>query len=240
MRKVVGVHSAKEVLKVRPKSVVKIHLKKQMGEFSFFSKWAEEKKVPLEIQRETKLFEMSSCRHHQGVLVETNETPSFRGFDSLSEENVQALILDSLESPHNLGAILRTAWLMGVEVIFIPSKASVKLNSTVMKVAEGGAEHVPVVSMSLIKTLCDSRETGFWSYGLSEKGNKSLWDESLDLGGRVLWVAGSEKKGIRRPLLKQCDHLIYIPQVQKEASFNVSVAVSLALAESYRKRVLKA
>ncbi len=235
MRKVVGTHSAKEVLKVRPDSVKKIYLKRKAVDFSFFSQWSETHKIPLEIQSERALLKASSCHHHQGVLIEVCDAPKWRGPESLEEES-QVLVLDRLESPHNLGAILRSAWLMGVKVIFIPFQKSVRLNSTVMKVAEGGAEHVPVVSTSLIKIVSDLKDVGFWSYGLCEKSKSSLWDPSLNLTGKVLWIGGSEKKGIRKPLLKQCDHLISIPQIHKEASFNVSVAVSLALAEVYKKK----
>ena len=236
MRRVVGIHSAKEVLKVRPHAVKKILLAKEsQNSLHFFSQWAKEHKVPLELQTLKALTKLSLCQSHQGVLLEVHEKPLWKG--SSPETFQQVLILDGIEDPHNLGAILRTAWLMEVKAIFIPERRASKLNSTAMKVAQGGAEHVPVMESSLLKTITDLKAEGFWSYGLHQEASEHLWAPHLHLNGKVLWVIGSEEKGIRKPLLKQCDHLISIPQCQKEASYNVSVATAMALNEARRLNI---
>ena len=232
LRRVVGIHSSEEALKVRPQAISKIYVKKEHKELGFFVDISQKHKIPLEITHDKNLLSLSSCTHHQGVLVEVQEEPQFDEA-SLADKS-QVLILDHIESPHNLGAIIRTAWLMDVKAIFIPSHGAVKLNSTVMKVAQGGAEHVPVIKSSLLKVINDLKKEGFWTYALSEKSKTSLWSPSLDLGLKVLWVAGSEKKGIRKPILNQCDQLLCIPQTTPDASLNVSVAVALAISHTHK------
>lgn len=99
--------------------------------------------------------------------------------------------------------------------------------------AQGATEHVPLVSTSLTDALEEAKQHGFWIFGLSHRASKSIYD--LRLPEKVAWVLGSEASGIRKPVERTCDELVTIPQLQSDASFNVSVAAAIALAETFRQ-----
>lgn len=171
---------------------------------------------------------------HQGVAVEVSDTPTL-DWKELERPNPCILLaLDEIEDPHNLGAILRSAWLLGVKAVLIPEMRSASLTPTVHKVASGAVEHVPVV---VVKNLADElkslKEQGFWIYGLAGEGSMNLFQ--LELNEKVCWVIGSEGTGLRTTVSRACDELVSIPQVEVLASFNASVAAGIALAESYRQ-----
>ncbi len=236
-RIVVGLHSAREALKVRPKAVTAIWLKKDQdrnSELHFFADWAQKNKVKLEYREEGALKNIAES--HQGIAVFLSETPDF-DLDSLSvddTENTILMALDEITDPHNIGAILRTAWLMGVKALLVPDHRAGHLTPAVMKVASGGAEHVPmIVVKNLIQELKSLKDKGFWIYGLAGEGRTSLLETRLN--EKVIWVVGSEEKGIRASVRGECDELIQIPQISAEASFNASVAAAIALFETVRQ-----
>ena len=144
-------------------------------------------------------------------------------------------VLDQITDPHNLGAILRTAWLLGVKALILSDSRTVSLTPAATKVASGGAEHVPVETVaSLPQTLSDLKQKGFWIFGLAAGGQQRLW--TVKIPDKVVWVIGAEGSGIRSSVAKFCDELISIPQSDKEASFNASVASALAFGETFRQR----
>src|SRR5690606_29125276 len=144
---------------------------------------------------------------------------------------------DQVSDPHNLGAVLRSAWLLKAQAVLVPQDRAVSVTPTVSKVAQGGVEHVPVVEVSpLDQELKRLKDLGFWIFGMSHKATGSLF--TMKLPDKVVWVLGAEGSGLRKPVEKACDELISIPQTAADASFNVSVAAGLALAESYRQLFL--
>ena len=231
-RYVVGIHSAKEVLSVRPRAVHSVWLKKgweQNLDLKFFYDWAQENSVPIKIQSVS--FFDKICQTHQGLCLVVTERPKF-DWNSLKEDSKQCvLILDGLEDPHNLGAILRTAWLMGVKAVFVPKKQGSPLTPTVIKVASGAVEHIPVVEeANLASVIKDLKEIGFWTYGLAQNQENHIYN--TELSDKVCWVVGAEAKGIRLPILRACDLIVSIPQVNEAASYNASVACAIALSQT--------
>lgn len=233
-RKVVGTHSAKEALLVRSSSEIsKVYIrsdwKKSPVLQELYSLAREKNKTPELVSERmlTKIYD-----HHQGICVFVKTYPTFE-FEDLKEQSI-ILILDSLQDPKNLGAIIRSSWLMGVDVIFIPSRRSAGLTSSVMKAASGGAEHVPVETYDPLTSCVDYlKKIGFWIYSLDAQSKDSIQSEKY--GQRSAFILGSEEYGVRSSLKKASDKTLYIPQKDKEASYNVSVASALVLSEYLRQ-----
>lgn len=234
-RLVMGVHSVSEALRVRPHAVRRMWLRQNFhdnSELQEFAHLAEKHRIPVEMKSPEILNRMTSG--HQGLGVLVDESPELDWEGLKSKDPQQLLILDGVEDPHNLGAILRTAWLLGVKAIFIPEVRAAGLSPTTCKVASGGAEHVPIVYESSLPQLVERlKALDFWVYGLAADGGQDLW--SLQLEGKVVWALGSEEKGLRKPLSRSCDQLVKIHQCSSQASFNVSVAAALAMGESARQ-----
>ncbi len=175
----------------------------------------------------------------QGILA-YGESFSYRNpedfLESLSKsQGCLVVVLDHLEDPHNLGAIIRTALCAGAAGIVIPDDRSVRVTQTVLKVSAGAAFHLPIVKVSNIATyLKKMKEEGFWVYGADMAGPSGLYETALS--GRIALVAGNEGKGISPLVKKSCDVLISIPQEGPLGSLNVSVATGLILYEAMRQR----
>lgn len=236
-RQVVGIHSSKEALNVRPQAVVEVTLRtgwERSADLKPFADFAKSRRIRL--TQKSDGFLEKICRHHQGVCLTLNQGPEFpwKTIDAESEGNIVLMALDEITDPHNLGAIMRTSWLMGVQGMLITGARSAGVTPTAAKVASGGAEHVPVeVVTNLHSDLSHLKDKGFWIYGLAGEATQSL--EKLQLPQKVVWVVGSEERGLRTPIRKVCDELISIPQLSAEASYNASVAAALALYETRRQ-----
>lgn len=174
---------------------------------------------------------------HQGAALFLNSTPQIDWDHLKNKKTSVVLLLDGVEDPHNLGAILRTSWLMNVDAILIPQDRSVGLTPTVHKVACGGAEHVPIqVCNQFSNILEDLKKMGYWIYGLGHSSQNSIF--SLKLPEKVVWCLGSEDKGLRSTTERLCDDIVRIPQASAAASYNVSVAVGMAVIETFRQQQL--
>ena len=235
MRQVIGIHACLEALKVNAEHVKQCFLRKNWNTNSDLKKLAQKVqnlKIPFKIVGDRTLDRFGS--QHQGVVLVVKKAPQWEGnLTSQSSERV-VLILDEIGDPQNLGAMLRTAWLMGVEALFLPEHRSVGLTATVSKVASGAVEHVPVQKeKNLVRRIESLKKEGFWVYGLFQKAKTCFWDVSLP--EKVAWVVGSETKGLRPSVTKACDELVAIPQKNDQASFNASIAVALALSETRRQ-----
>ena len=237
IRTVIGLHAAREVLKVRPKAITEIWLKvgaERSRDHIAFIEFAKKNLLKLQIKSGGQLDKIAPS--HQGVCVLVNETPDY-DFENLSNdpsEKIVLLALDEVTDPHNVGAVLRTAWLLGAKAILVPENRSAHLTPAVMKVASGGAEHVPLVNIgSLATCLTALKKKGFWIYGLDGSASSHL--PKIHFNPKVVLVVGAEDKGLRSTTAAVCDELISIPQNTNEASFNASVAAALALYEVARQ-----
>ena len=146
------------------------------------------------------------------------------------------LILDCIQDPHNLGAILRTANGAGIHAVVAPKDKQVAITETVRRVSVGGADHVPFVQVTnLARTMEQLKEKGLWLVGTSDHaGSKSLYE--LDLKRPLALVVGAEEKGMRRLTMENCDFLATIPMSGEVECLNVSVATGVCLYEAVRQR----
>src|SRR5690625_3540330 len=145
------------------------------------------------------------------------------------------MILDEIEDPHNLGAILRTADASGVHGVIIPKRRAVGLTETVAKASAGAIEHVPVIRVTNISQTIDMlKERHIWVVGAGSKGAKDY--RTLDGETPIALVIGNEGKGISRLVLEKCDWTVNLPMQGHISSLNASVASSILMYEVYRKR----
>ena len=177
----------------------------------------------------------------QGIVLEIAEykyTDLNKVLKRVEEkENVTLVILDSLEDPHNLGAILRSADATGVDGIIIPKNRSVRLNDTVAKVSTGAIEHVDVCEVTnLNMTINDLKDKGFWVIGLELDGTIDYREQ--DYNGKIAVVVGSEGRGISKLVKENCDFLVRIPMYGKVNSLNASVSAGLLLYQILTSRGL--
>ncbi|MGZ3692128.1 MAG: TrmH family RNA methyltransferase, partial [Pseudobdellovibrio sp.] len=194
-RQVAGTHAIIELIKTHPKSVETVLLQtnwKSSADLRELSDLLTAKRIKIEEKSETQLNEIS--RSHQGAVAFSSLNLEFDYNDILGNDSGLVLALDGVEDTQNLGAILRTSWLMGVDGIIIPEDRAVGLTATVHKVACGGAEHVPIYRTNQFAQPFETlKEAGYWVFGLSHKATKTIYD--LKMPEKVIWVLGAEDKG---------------------------------------------
>lgn len=180
------------------------------------------------------------ARENRHVQTVETAVPSLDEDDVLAIVAQQAvpfvLILDCVQDPHNLGAILRTADAAGVHVVVAPKDKAVGITETVRRVSVGAADHVPFAQVTnLARTMEKLKAAGLWLVGTSDHAkSKSIYE--LDLNGPLALILGAEEKGMRRLTEENCDFLASIPMAGKVECLNVSVATGVCLFEAVRQR----
>lgn len=192
------------------------------------------KEIPLQ-----KFKSLEKERNTQGVIAvrgEVNYSNYNEALLSLEKKNdAVVLLLDSIQDPQNLGAILRTAECSGVDFIFITTHKSAPITDTVIKTSAGAVLHLKLVKVKNLSSLMDDlKEIGFWITGTSLEGSKDY--TKIDYSGKCALVMGNEEKGIRPKTAKHCDHLVKINMKGKIQSLNVSVATGVLLFEILKQR----
>ena len=204
---------------------------------------AKERGIVVQYVERAKIEALAGGHRHQGVLAYVAPVPYAELDDILkaAEEKGEApflVLLDELEDPHNLGALLRTADATGVHGILIPKRRSVSLNATVAKTSAGAVEYVPVARIgNIAQTLKKLKEKGFWVAGADMDGEKAYYE--ADLSGPLVLVVGSEGRGMSRLTKEACDFIVSMPMVGRINSLNASVAGSILMYESMRQRLQK-
>lgn len=204
---------------------------------------AKERGIVTQFVERSKIEAIAGGLRHQGVLAYAAPVAYAELDDILkaAEEKGEEpfmLLLDELEDPHNLGALLRTADATGVHGVLIPKRRSVPLTATVAKTSAGAIEYVPVARIgNITQTLKMLKEKGFWVAGADMDGTQDYYE--ADLTGALVLVIGSEGKGIGRLTKESCDFLVKMPMVGRINSLNASVAGSILMYESMRQRLQK-
>ncbi len=186
------------------------------------------KNIPFKIRKRFELDKMSHNENHQGIIgvIEGYELSSVD--DMIKKENGLIVMLDGLEDPHNLGAIMRSVDCVGADGIIYRKHHGVKLNSTVAKVASGAMEYVKVAEVTnLVKTLQDLKKKGYWVVG-TDASAKDMYNK-IDYRMNTVLVIGSEGKGISRLVLEECDYVVKLPMFGHVNSLNASVATAIML-----------
>ncbi len=213
------------------------------GSVSEIAALAKERGIVVQYVERAKIESLAGGHRHQGVLAYVAPVPYAELDDILkaAEEKGEApflVLLDELEDPHNLGALLRTADATGVHGILIPKRRSVSLNVTVAKTSAGAVEYVPVARIgNIAQTLKKLKEKGFWVAGADMDGEKAYYE--ADLTGPLVLVVGSEGRGMSRLTKEACDFIVSMPMVGRINSLNASVAGSILMYESMRQRLQK-
>ena len=185
------------------------------------------------------LTRMCGSSHHQGMALKVAPFPysDLEDIISKASERVNGgfiLILDGIQDPHNLGALIRTAACAGVDGVIIPKDRACGITSAAEKASAGAVETIPVAQVTNIaQTLESLKQSGYWVYGLAGEAGQSLY--SIEFSGSVVIVVGSEGEGIRPLVRKQCDMLMSIPLLGGVGSLNASVAGGIALFEVAKK-----
>jgi len=239
-RIIAGLHAIMESLHAWPNGAKVLWLKKGFeshGDLVELESLAKRLRVKIILKEDRQLDSLSQA--HQGAFLFQIQSPSWPSQSELTGVGpLTLMLLDGLEDPHNLGAIMRTAWLMGAKGVIIPQHRAVGLTPSVHKVASGGAEHIPVLEVTqFAKVIEELKEAGFWIFGLSHKAKGSIFN--LKLPEKIVWCVGAEDKGLRSTTEKLCDELASLPQSSPSASYNASVVAGMVLLETFRQRSLK-
>ncbi len=170
--------------------------------------------------------------NHQGVMIEV-ESFKYESLDDLTDEK-RLVILDQIEDPHNLGAIIRSAESFGFDGVVIPERRSASVTSTVYKTSAGAINNIKVYRVkNLTRSIKDLKDKGFWIYGLAGEAESSI--DKADLTGKVGLVVGNEGSGISRLVRDNCDMLVNIPMLGRVNSLNASVAAGISMYELLRQ-----
>lgn len=195
-------------------------------------------KVPLVKLANTEIIKMAKTDKHQGILAQTKDLPHKTLEDIIILNEPLVIVLDHLQDPHNLGAILRTAEAANVDAVIVPADRSVSIGPGTIKASAGAIEYVPLITVTNIaKTIDKLKEGNIWVVGTADSAEK-IYTE-IDLRGRLAIVIGSEGEGISRLVKEKCDFLAKIPMHGKISSLNASVATGIILYEALRQRDLK-
>lgn len=171
---------------------------------------------------------------HQGIIVSVPDYEYASIDDFIHEDNALVVILDHLEDPHNLGAIIRTCEAAGVSGIIIPKDRSVLVNATVIKVSTGAISNMKIARVTnIVKTIEEMKKDGFWIVGSDMNGTS--YDE-IDYHGKTAIVIGNEGSGMSRLVRESCDFIASIPMIGTTNSLNASVATGILIYEALRKR----
>src|SRR5664280_2733684 len=181
---------------------------------------------------------VANTNTHQGVIAVTS-SKQYADVDTLLEqrhgEYSFLVVLDSVEDPHNLGALIRTADAAGADGVIIPERRAAGLTGTAVKASAGASEHLPIARVTNIsRTLDELKERNVWTVGLDERGTQS-YDE-VDYNMHCAIVLGAEGKGMHSLVRGRCDFLVSIPMLGKVPSLNVSVAGGVVMYEVARQR----
>ena len=201
---------------------------------------AKERRIIIVEKDRRQLNEMAQTEKHQGIIAtvppfEYCEIEDILEEAKKREEDPFVLILDGIEDPHNLGAILRTAETAGVHGVVIPKRRAASVNSTVNKVSAGAAEHIKVARVNNItESIQKLKEAGLWICGTDMETKTYYYDQ--DLTGPLGVVIGSEGKGMGDKVKKNCDFIVKIPMKGKVTSLNASVSAGIVIYEAVKQR----
>ena len=189
--------------------------------------------VPVRFEPRAALDRLAGTSAHQGVVA-MGAARKYADLDAAAASEM-LVVLDGVEDPHNLGAIIRTAHAAGAGSVVIPERRAAGITDVVAKAAAGAIEHMPVVRVTNInRSLEELKERGHWIYGLDERGTEDY--DRVEYASPTVFVLGGEGKGLHEQVRKHCDALVRIPLAGKISSLNVSVAAGIVLFDWKRRR----
>jgi len=246
MNHLAGFHAVEEALVAgHPLDRILVARGQHGGRIQKILDLARSRGVPVRFEDRIQLDRAAAAEHHQGVVAFTAAREALDIEDLLaghSQPDAQAVdqllvLLDGIEDPHNVGAIVRTALAAGAAGLIIPERRAAGLTDTVARVSAGALAHLPVARVkNLARAMEQLKEAGFWLIGLDERAEKSYTE--VDYKGHIAIVMGGEGTGLHDLVRKRCDFLVSIPTNGPVRSLNVSVAAGVVLFEALRHRRL--
>ena len=244
MDKIYGRNPVSELIKTGGE-IDKIYVNKELMDGSLRSivKMAQERRIIISYCTREKLDEMSETTKHQGImaLIPQTEYASVEDILELAQKKNEApfiFILDEIEDPHNLGAIIRTANVCGAHGVIIPKRRSATVNGTVAKASAGAVSSTLIARVNNISnTIAELKKKNVWVYGMEADGDRMYYEH--DLTGSIAIVVGSEGFGMSQLVRKSCDFTVKIPVKGTVNSLNASVATGVVAFEALRQRLLK-
>lgn len=229
---VYGRNVAKEILQ-NPKNVKKVILQDNFDD-KVINSLIEKSNLRVEMLPKFKIDDLCDGAH-QGIILDITDYQYSKIEDILNSNPDFIVILDHIEDPHNLGAIIRTSEAAGVDAIVIPKDRQVGVNSTVMKTSAGALSNMKVSMVSnLVQTMEKLKKEGFWIVGTAMENSVDY--RTIDYSGKIALVIGNEGKGISRLVRESCDFVATIPMKGKINSLNASVASGIMIYEVVRNR----
>jgi 23S rRNA (guanosine2251-2'-O)-methyltransferase len=240
MHYIYGINSVSEALKARGRAFAWIGMAKERHDLRLQRLIEDCRKlgVPVRFVSRLELDRMAGNAAHQGVVAVTSAKQYNDLDDVIAARRAKyslLIVLDGVEDPHNLGAILRTADAAGANGIVIPERRAASVTGTVTKASAGASEHMPIAKVTNIaRTVEELKEKNIWTVGLDERGPQTY--DAMDYNMDCALVVGAEGKGLHDLVKRKCDFLVSIPMLGKVPSLNVSVATGVVLYEIVRQR----
>ncbi len=237
-----GINSVLEALKAKRKiNLIHIARGKVDDRLQLVLQMAKDQGIKVVRAQKADLDKMAG-KYHQGVVAEA-EPYRYYSLEDISDqagtEQPLLLLLDGVQDPQNLGAIIRTSECMGVNGVIIPKHGACEVTSAVTRASAGASEHLKVARVTnLVQTLKELKKRGFWIVGTDSQAPQSYFD--ISFLGPIALVIGGEGKGIRRLVGENCDYMVYIPMAGQINSLNASVSSAIVLGEIVRQRLTAA
>ncbi|MFB3814014.1 MAG: 23S rRNA (guanosine(2251)-2'-O)-methyltransferase RlmB [Terriglobales bacterium] len=235
-----GLHPVEEAVRSRPRALdyVAVSRERHDARLQRVIDQCRAAGVSLRFAPREELTRLARTASHQGVVA----IAAARQYADLEDllharrgRHAFIVVLDGVEDPHNLGAIIRTANAAGADGIVVPERRAVGITATVSKAAAGAAEHLPIARVTNINRVLEELKThNVWTVGLDERGTQTY--DALDYNMDCALVLGAEGAGLHELVRKRCDFLVSIPVMGKVPSLNVSVAAAVVLYEAARQR----
>lgn len=240
MTKLIGIHSVREAL-VSGRALERVIVARGRGgeRLQEIVDLARSRGVPLRFEDRARVDRLAETSHHQGIVALAAAKQAVALEELLAQARRPGLmvLLDGVEDPRNLGAVIRTALTAGADGIVLPERRAAGLTGTVAQTSAGAIEHLPVARVkNLARAIEELKAAGYWLVGLDERAEKLY--TSVDFTGPVAVVFGGEGKGLHELTRKLCDFVVAIPATGPVRSLNVSVAAGVVLFEALRQRAV--
>jgi 23S rRNA (guanosine2251-2'-O)-methyltransferase len=242
-RYVFGVNPVLELLRARPEQIDRLFMQQQGLKESIAGEVtarANEHRIRLERLPRERIDAMAPKSVHQGIAAEVRQY-EYASLETIldgprvAQRAGLVVVLDGIQDPMNLGAIVRSAYAFGADGVIIGKDRAAAVTGVVVKASAGATAHTKIARVTnLARTLDELKSAGYWSVATAPAASSELWKAPFD--GSLAVVIGAEGAGVRQGLLERCDFVVRIPMVGRVASLNASVSAGVLLAEIARRR----
>ena len=242
MDRFTGIHTVREALEAGGNfDRIVIAKGRQDSRIEEIVQLARQREIPVRFEDRANLDRLANSRDHQGVVaIAAARAPAtlddiLARANSSKDQRGLIVLLDGVEDPHNLGAIIRTTLAAGAHGIVIPERRAAGLTDTVARASAGALSHLPIAKVTnLARTMEELKEAGYWLVGLDEHAGKSY--TQVDYTSPTGIIMGGEGNGLHELTRKRCDFVVSLPTTGPVKSLNVSVAAGVVLFEALRQR----